>query len=150
MLEKVCRHTWQSPKNICLGSSKKWLTAVKKKNTYLHVPTIAAISLVSTSDLSQQTQKKTNKQTNKKGVLAIPFIADTLGTLTYLPSLARARNGGSLFQSNIRDLFLPGIWPLSILSGCPQGESWFYFCRPGNTSAFTGLWPHTMYIKDQI
>ena len=121
----------------------------KKTLTYMS-PQSLPFLLVSTSDLSQQTQKKT-KQTNKqKRCTGNSLYSGHLRDLDLVPSLARARNGGSLFQSNIRDLFLPGIWPLSILSGCPQGESWFYFCRPGNTSAFTGLWPHTMYIKDQI
>ena len=103
--------------------------------------------LISTSDLSQQTQK-TNKQTNKRCTVNFLY-SGHLSDLELVSSIARARNGGSLFQSNIRDLFLPRIWLLSILSGCPLGESWLYFCRPGNTSAFTGLWPHPMYIKDQ-
>ena len=38
--------------------------------------------------------------------------------LELVSSLARVRNSGSLFQSNFCNLFLPGIWPLSVLSGC--------------------------------
>ena len=37
--------------------------------------------------------------------------------------VARVRNSGSFFQSNVCNLFLPGIYLLSVLSGCPQGES---------------------------
>ena len=33
--------------------------------------------------------------------------------------VARVRNSGSLFQSNVCNLFLPGIYLLSVLSGCP-------------------------------
>ena len=41
------------------------------------------------------------------------------GDLELVSSLARVRNSGSLFQSIICNLFLPGIWLLSVLSGCP-------------------------------
>ena len=34
-------------------------------------------------------------------------------------SLARVHNSGSFFQSNVCNLFLPGIWLLSVLSGFP-------------------------------
>ena len=36
-----------------------------------------------------------------------------------MSSLARVRNSGSLFQSNVCNLFLPGISLLSVLSRCP-------------------------------
>ena len=42
-----------------------------------------------------------------------------------MSSLARVPNSGSLFQSNVCNLFLTGIYLLSVLSGvagCPQGE----------------------------
>ena len=39
--------------------------------------------------------------------------------LKLVSSVARVRNGGSLFQSNVCNLFLPGIYLLSVLSGCP-------------------------------
>ena len=79
--------------------------------------------LISTSDLSQQTQKA-NKQTNKQKRCTVNSLySGHLSDLDLVPSIARARNRGSLFQSNIRDLFLPVIWLLSILSGCPLGES---------------------------
>ena len=39
--------------------------------------------------------------------------------LEVVSSLARVRNSGSLFQSNVCNLFLPGIYLLSVLSGCP-------------------------------
>ena len=38
-------------------------------------------------------------------------------------SLARVRDSRSLFQSDVCNLFLRGIKLLSVLSGCPQGES---------------------------
>ena len=46
--------------------------------------------------------------------------------LKLVSSVARVRNSGSLFQWNVCNLFLPGIYLLSVLSGCPQGESWLY------------------------
>ena len=39
--------------------------------------------------------------------------------LKLVSSVARVRNSGSLFQSNVCNLFLPGIYLLSVLSGCP-------------------------------
>ena len=57
--------------------------------------------LISTSDLSQQTQK-TNKQTNKRCTVNSLY-SGHLSDLDLVPSIARARNGGSLFQSNIRE-----------------------------------------------
>ena len=46
--------------------------------------------------------------------------------LKLVSSVARVRNSGSLFQLNVCSSFLPGIYLLSVLSGCPQGESWLY------------------------
>jgi len=51
------------------------------------------------------------------------------GDLELVSSLARVRNSGSLFQSNVCNLFLPGnlaavrIIGVSVIAGCPQGES---------------------------
>ena len=39
--------------------------------------------------------------------------------LKLVSSVARVRNSGSLFQSNVCNLFLPRIYLLSVLSGCP-------------------------------
>ena len=39
--------------------------------------------------------------------------------LKLVSSVARVRNSGSLFQSNVCNLFLPGIYLLSVLSRCP-------------------------------
>ena len=39
--------------------------------------------------------------------------------LELVSSVATVRNSGSLFQSNVCNLFLPGIYLLSVLSGCP-------------------------------
>ena len=39
--------------------------------------------------------------------------------LKLVSSVARVRNSGSLFQSNVCNSFLPGIYLLSVLSGCP-------------------------------
>ena len=39
--------------------------------------------------------------------------------LKLVSAVARVRNSGSLFQSNVSNLFLPGIYLLSVLSGCP-------------------------------
>ena len=44
--------------------------------------------------------------------------------LELVSSVARVRNNGSLFRTNVCNLFLPRIYLLSVLSGCPQGESW--------------------------
>ena len=47
-----------------------------------------------------------------------------------MSSLVRVRNGWSLFQSNVCNLFLPGdfaavhVIGVSVIAGCPQGESW--------------------------
>ena len=43
--------------------------------------------------------------------------------LELVSSVARVRNNGSLFRTNVCNLFLPRIYLLSVLSGCPQGES---------------------------
>ena len=57
-----------------------------------------------------------------------PFIADTVGTLSSCPHLlASIRNSGSLFHSNICNSFLLGIIGVSVIAGCPQGESWLYY-----------------------
>ena len=45
------------------------------------------------------------------------------GDLELVSSLAGVRDSDSLFQSNVCNLFLPGILLLSFLSGCPLGES---------------------------
>ena len=44
------------------------------------------------------------------------FYCGHCGDLESVSSLARVRNIGSLFQSNI---IFAGIWPLPVLSGCP-------------------------------
>ena len=51
--------------------------------------------------------------------------------LEVVSSLARVRNSGSSFQSNVCNLLLPGlaavcIIGVSVIAGCPQGESWLY------------------------
>ena len=51
--------------------------------------------------------------------------------LEVVSSLARVRNSGSSFQSNVCNLLLPGlavvcIIGVSVMAGCPQGESWLY------------------------
>ena len=49
--------------------------------------------------------------------------------LELMSSLARVRNSGSLFQSNVCNLFLPRILAaviimgVSVIAECPQGES---------------------------
>ena len=52
--------------------------------------------------------------------------------LELVSSLARVRKSGTLFQSNVCNLFFAGdlaavriIW-VSAIAGCPQGESWLY------------------------
>ena len=48
--------------------------------------------------------------------------------LELVSSIARVRNSGSLYQSNACNLFLPvlRIIGVSVIAGCPQGESWLY------------------------
>lgn len=52
------------------------------------------------------------------------FIADTVGYLMLLSLFTSENNSGSLFQSNSRNSFLSGMQLPSVLSGCPQGETW--------------------------
>ena len=58
------------------------------------------------------------------------FFPETVNTVNFLysghcrdlklvSSVARVRNSGSLFQSNVCNFFLPGIYLLSVLSGSP-------------------------------
>ena len=42
--------------------------------------------------------------------------------LVLVSSLARVRNNGSSFQSNVCNLFLPGIWPLIVFLGVHYSE----------------------------
>ena len=57
------------------------------------------------------------------------FVADTVTGLELMSLLARVRNSESLFQSNV--LYFVFTWDLaavrfigvSVIAGCPQGES---------------------------
>ena len=64
-------------------------------------------------------------------VQSTSFIAAHCRDLEVVSSLARVRNSGSSFQSNVCNLLLPGlaavcIIGVSVIAGCPQGESWLY------------------------
>ena len=57
------------------------------------------------------------------------FYSGPCGDPELVSSLARVRNSGSLFQSNVCNLFLAGILAtvriigVSVIAGCPQGKS---------------------------
>ena len=62
--------------------------------------------------------------------IVISIYSGHFGDLHLVPSLARVRNSESLFQSNVcnifldRDLAAVRIIGVSVIAGCPQGESW--------------------------
>ena len=70
-------------------------------------------------------QKK--KKTSKHLTIFFPETVNTVNSLysghsrdlKLVSSVARVRNSWSLFQSNVCNLFLPGIYLLSVLSGSP-------------------------------
>ena len=70
------------------------------------------------------------------------FFPETVNTVNFLysghcrdlklvSSVARVRNSGSLFQSNVCNFFARNLSAVriigeSVIAGCPQGESWLY------------------------
>ena len=65
------------PSHICVRDLRRR----KKTLTYMS-PQSLPFLLISTSDLSQQTQKTNKQKQTKKDAQSIPFIGDTLATLS--------------------------------------------------------------------
>ena len=71
--------------------------------------------------------QKKKKKTSKHLTIFFPETVNTVNSLysghcrdlKLVSSVARVRNSGSLFQSNVCNFFLPGIYLLSVLSGSP-------------------------------
>ena len=84
---------------------KSCLCIYKHEDIYKH-----NLRLVQSCEIS-------SNRASEKEIQSTPFIADTLGDRELVSLIARVRNSGDLFQSNVCYLFLPGIELLSVLSG---------------------------------
>ena len=81
-------------------------------------------SWASESEIQLKESRIQNPSSTYKDWNPVPSTVDSLYCgqlmdLEFVSSIVRVRNSGILFQSNVCNLFLPGIQLLPILSGCP-------------------------------
>ena len=96
-------------------------------SSYSHVKDILFTDTQIRYDTDAIFLQKKKKKTSKHLTIFFPETVNTVNSLysghcrdlKLVSSVARVRNSGSLFQSNVCNFFLPGIYLLSVLSGSP-------------------------------
>ena len=96
-------------------------------SSYSHVKDILFTDTQIRYDTDAIFFQKKIKKTSKHLTIFFPETVNTVNSLysghcrdlKLVSSVARVRNSGSLFQSNVCNFFLPGIYLLSVLSGSP-------------------------------